>query len=398
MKKLLKIFLIIVFALFSFTLFDTVNAKSIANYREELAALKAEKAKSEANVEATRQKIKEVDAKINKTELEIQAAEKEMEALKEEIKQLEEEITRKEEQIKDLVVFLQVSNGESFYLKYLFGAENFTDLIYRIAVIEQLTSKNDDLVDEMNALIKENNLKVIELEAKEKELTALYESLQKTIASLGVNLSSYLEDNIDIDDQIKAMNDIINFYINEGCSETQDVSKCSTSVPYDYGFDKPLKTGKVTDEFGMRLHPTRHVWALHTGIDLGGNNEGTNIYAPAAGKVVAIYWRQSCGGNMLLINHIVNGSYYTTEYMHMLSINVKVGDIVSKGQVIGTVGGGWRTSSYETCSTGAHLHFMISKGHYLGSGANSYSSYWTFYSNLFNPRDIIWFPDFGVYW
>jgi murein DD-endopeptidase MepM/ murein hydrolase activator NlpD len=73
---------------------------------------------------------------------------------------------------------------------------------------------------------------------------------------------------------------------------------------------------------------------------------------------------------MLYINVNVGGVKYTTYYYHLLTVNVKVGDVVTQNTVIGTVGG-YSTSTthggYDSCTTGAHLHFGVAKGYYSGS-------------------------------
>src|SRR5574344_1451256 len=137
-----------------------VQAVSIADFRKDLAKIEEEKRLNEENSAATQAKIAEAKRKLENISTSIQTASSDIEQTEKEIKELEEKIDKKQQQIKDLVVFLQLSNGENFYLKYIFGAENFTDLIYRVSVIEQLTTKNDQLVDEMNDLITENNKKI----------------------------------------------------------------------------------------------------------------------------------------------------------------------------------------------------------------------------------------------
>ena len=77
---------------------------------------------------------------------------------------------------------------------------------------------------------------------------------------------------------------------------------------------------------------------------------------------------------------------------------LKEGEIVQKGDVIGTVGGGPKTSAWERCSTGAHLHFEMAAGHYYGTSDNSYSSYSTYTKKVFNPREMLYFPKYGVKW
>ena len=95
--------------------------------------------------------------------------------------------------------------------------------------------------------------------------------------------------------------------------------------------------------------------------------------------MTSIVRKSSCGGNMVYIQHTIKGVKYRTVYMHLHSINVKVGDIVTITSVIGTVGGG---ESYDNCSTGAHLHFGIMKG-------------WSGYT-YYNPRNYVKFPKLGV--
>ena len=71
--------------------------------------------------------------------------------------------------------------------------------------------------------------------------------------------------------------------------------------------------------------------------------------------------------------------------MHLQSIQVKLGDVVYKETVIGKSGGGSSTYAWERCSTGPHLHFGMSKGHY--------STYTKWVSNSFNPRKKVYFPN-----
>lgn len=104
----------------------------------------------------------------------------------------------------------------------------------------------------------------------------------------------------------------------------------------------PVQGGYLTSPFGWR-------WgAMHEGIDLGASR-GTPIYAADNGTVVYRGWRGNYG-NTILIDH--GSGKMVTLYAHMHSFSVEVGDQVTKGQTIGTVGStGW--------STGPHLHFEV---------------------------------------
>lgn len=389
MKKICLLFICLLFVFV-----PSVDAVTIKDYKDDLAELKEKKknaeeneAKTQAEIEAAKQKIDEISSDIIK-------ATKEKDDKEKEIEELNKKIEQKEQEIKDLVAFYQISNSENFYLKYIFGAESWADFIYRFSVIEQLTSKNDELVEEMDALILENETKVKELEEKKVKLEKLEDDVRSELSKLDDQRSTYAEEGADYDEQIKTLEKQIKTFQSYGCGDYMDLSVCMTTSPEDSSFIKPLKHGVVTDNFGPRVSPCAGCSSYHKGMDLAAS-EGTSIYAPAAGRVAAID-RYSCGGRTLYINHIVDGRYVTTVYMHLLSYEVRVGDIVQQGQKIAEVGGG--SKSPDNCTTGAHLHFETVEGHYYGTGKHSYSSYSTYLNSVFDPRKVIWFPAYGVWW
>ena len=179
--------------------------------------------------------------------------------------------------------------------------------------------------------------------------------------------------------------------------EEQDLDAC-VSVKGDTNFSKPLTRGTITSYFGYRTDPIKGTYSFHGAVDIGGNKEGTSVYSTANGMVGKIIRKASCGGNSVYIYHTINGKKYTSQYTHLLSINVSVGDQVTSNTVIGTVGGGAGTRSYDRCSTGAHLHFAIASGWYGGSGTGSYSSYSTYLTKVMDPKDILGLPKKGTYW
>ena len=109
----------------------------------------------------------------------------------------------------------------------------------------------------------------------------------------------------------------------------------------------PVINGKTTSEFGARIHPISNELTFHAGIDIAADLE-TPIYAAFDGKVaVADY--DKWNGNYMKIKH-ENG--LMTVYCHCESLNVKKGENIRAGEVIGYVGS---TGS----STGPHLHFEL---------------------------------------
>jgi murein DD-endopeptidase MepM/ murein hydrolase activator NlpD len=113
-------------------------------------------------------------------------------------------------------------------------------------------------------------------------------------------------------------------------------------VPYR----KPV-IGEVefTSGFGVRSDPFLGRPAMHTGLDFRAAT-GDPVRATANGKIVSSGWAGGYG-RMVEIDH---GNGLSTRYGHLSEINVKVGDTIRIGQVIGTVGSTGR-------STGPHLHY-----------------------------------------
>lgn len=108
--------------------------------------------------------------------------------------------------------------------------------------------------------------------------------------------------------------------------------------------------GRISSPFGSRIHPITKKRTGHGGIDIAAPN-GTPIYAAAAGKVGRKYVSKSYG-NVIYLYH---PDKTQTRYAHMSRFaNLKIGDEVKKGQLLGYVGSTGH-------STGNHLHFELRK-------------------------------------
>ena len=109
----------------------------------------------------------------------------------------------------------------------------------------------------------------------------------------------------------------------------------------------PVK-GHITSKFGPRVSPFTGKKALHAGLDIGAPR-GTQIYAPASGKVVVAAYDARMG-KFVRIDH---GFGIETTYGHLSKIHVKYGKKVKRGDPIGLVG------STGKFSTGPHLHYQV---------------------------------------
>ena len=111
----------------------------------------------------------------------------------------------------------------------------------------------------------------------------------------------------------------------------------------------PLAQLITASPFGFRVSPiTGGTGDFHRGQDYVAQC-GTSVMAAASGTVTFVGWHQYGGGNRVVVDH---GNGLETTYNHLSSASVKVGQTVSRGDVIalsGTTG----------ASTGCHLHFEV---------------------------------------
>ena len=136
-----------------------------------------------------------------------------------------------------------------------------------------------------------------------------------------------------------------------GLIETYDLTKYDKEVAGPQlskeGYIVPVKNYTISSPFGTRGGE------FHRGIDLAAP-QGEPIYASKAGTVIKAEFHPSWG-NVVAIEH-EDGT--TALYAHQQEYQVKVGDKVKQGQIIGYVGS---TGN----STGSHLHFELCLDHSL---------------------------------
>ncbi|MBV8619078.1 MAG: M23 family metallopeptidase [Curvibacter sp.] len=107
----------------------------------------------------------------------------------------------------------------------------------------------------------------------------------------------------------------------------------------------PVAFSRVSSGFSMRFHPILKLWRAHLGTDYAAPM-GTPVRTVGDG-VVDFAGVQNGYGNVIMVKHRNN---QMTVYGHLSKINVRSGQAVSQGDIIGNVGAtGW--------ATGPHLHF-----------------------------------------
>ncbi|MEN6310407.1 MAG: M23 family metallopeptidase [Acidobacteriota bacterium] len=116
--------------------------------------------------------------------------------------------------------------------------------------------------------------------------------------------------------------------------------------------------GWVSSGFGLRVDPFTGREQMHWGLDIS-TNTGNPIMAPADGIVLQVVTDKYLGKHVILSH----GNGITTTFGHMSNFNVRSGQQVKRGDVIGFVG---QTGK----AVGPHVHYEV---HRDGKPVNPYN-------------------------
>ena len=118
---------------------------------------------------------------------------------------------------------------------------------------------------------------------------------------------------------------------------------------YEGNFIAPVDA-EINTEYGAMRYVNGVRSSIHSGLDFKAKR-GTPVMASNNGKVV-LAMELNASGKTVILDHGLN---LYTSYCHLDTIDVEVGDVVKKGDILGTVG----STGY---STGPHLHWTFSIG------------------------------------
>jgi murein DD-endopeptidase MepM/ murein hydrolase activator NlpD len=215
----------------------------------------------------------------------------------------------------------------------------------------KLTSTMRALQSDLDVALRSANTAVEQAQHYRAEIATELEALQTRLADqqrLRGELERRIADWRRKQDQLAKDSANLSDFILKEQAKILGVTSGAPSAASVQGFIMPLK-GKVTisSGFGMRKHPVYGDVRMHTGVDLDGR-QGDPIVAAKEGKVIlaGVYGGY---GNCIIIS---NGPQVATLYGHLSSIDVAVGNTITKGEFIGRVG-------MTGVATGPHLHFEV---------------------------------------
>jgi murein DD-endopeptidase MepM/ murein hydrolase activator NlpD len=243
----------------------------------------------------------------------------------------------------DLITILIDSNGLSEFFKQM---DRFMCMIEYDGKlmdeysngIKKLSQSKDELISSKAAL----EANKYELELRRKEFADILAEAEKTVSDAEKDIKTAESTIAKIEAEEKKYNE-------EREKKLAELQKASNQA-YVGGvlmWPLPQKYTTVSCGFGPRIHPVTGKAQFHLGIDIPAPY-GTEIYAVNDGTVVEVSYNYA-DGYYVTISH---GGGIASFYSHLSKYLVKVGDKVTRGQVIAYVG----TSGYVT---GAHLNLNI---------------------------------------
>lgn len=298
-----------------------------------------------------------VKTKLDKLNEEINTLNKENKNIEEEILEVEKVLEENYEIIRSIIK-IQYEQKVGGYLSILLEAKDFGNFLRRLEVVSNLIKNNDETIREIKEL-------QVELESKKETLTKQMDEINKNkiiveeekdrLDKLNKENKAKVKKLIKLQGELSSQIKLTEKEISELESRGQEINNeiVSSSGGGSYNGSKMawpvIGYTTLSSKFGYRIHPISGEKKLHTGIDIPAP-AGTPVVAANSGTVIISRYDNSYG-NMVAIDH---GGGIVSFYAHNTERLVKVGDKVSKGQKISTVG----TTGY---STGNHLHFEVKK-------------------------------------
>lgn len=363
----------------------SVMADSIDDQKRELSSMQDSYSKAVANTQELKNKIASKTAQIKNKQDEKNVLDEEITVLTEQVMKAEalieeyslyiEETEKKKEELQKKydeqdemlgnMLRMSYKYGDESYIDIILGADSITDFLQRLdflayhmkyssTLLAEIKETSDNLseisenltgaLEAMTSVKEETETAKAELEEKLARVDVLIVELQRDTTNYKNELAQKEADRKALEADIKALSAKI---------AAQEAKNGTGSKPaYSGGkLGWPLlgiPASRKTSSYGYRTDPiTGQKGAFHNGMDVGAPY-GTKILAAESGTVVRSSWYSSYG-NCVIIDH---GNGLMTLYAHCSGYNVKVGDIVSRGDVIAFVGSTGR-------STGNHLHFTV---------------------------------------
>lgn len=351
------------------------QAQQQVNTREnEISSIQRERKDIEEDVKRLDHEMADTRNEIKSRQTEIQDTRKHIEELQAELVIIEARINERDQLLKERARSMYQNGGSVSYLEVILGAKSFGDFLDRVSALSMIAQQDqnilqahlDDqkLVEETKTLVEEELAK---LEVQLATLEGLMAQLDKQKKEKDNVLQELLIQEQDLHAELGELEDVANVLAQQERAmkaeleawKERERQRQISGEPAPSGNGKLLRpaAGRISSQFGNRVHPVYGTTKLHRGLDIA-NSTGTPIVAAEGGTVITARY-MSGYGNTVMISHNVNGQVMTTLYAHLSSIQVSNGQRVGRGDQIGLMGA-------TGTVTGTHLHFEVHLGPWSG--------------------------------
>lgn len=339
----------------------------IEEAKEEKKELETQKSETMKTVESLRNKIITAEDEVDDLQTRVDDLQAQITQKEKDIKSKEDEYNKQMELLDERMLKMY-STPKTGYLETFLNASSMTDFLAKYYAASELVSYDKKLMKETkeqkeqieNEKIEiENNKKELdsslsEKEKKSKELKSLKKDKETQVANLAdeekkkeKEIEAFEEDKRQIQAQLKKIAE------EEAKRNRNNTSNNITTKPSASGYIFPVR-GLSKANINNKDYPS---YAGHTGVDVNIGVTGKDVVAVKAGTVVISTAKINSEGKYFSYGEYIvisHGDGTMTLYGHMLanSRRVSVGDKVSQGQTIGTVGSTGNSS-------GTHLHFEV---------------------------------------
>ncbi len=243
--------------------------------------------------------------------------------------------------------------GTVSYWSVLFKATGFADLLSRIDFINEVMDYNQRVMTDLRALRDQLADSRRELEAQKEAMDEKQEELEADIAEAQRVINEYiatekgLQEMHDAEEaEAERITEELKKYYEQNNNAGGGVNDSSTQAVLD-GLIWPSNARYITSPFGDRNTGIAGASTDHKGVDIGAPYY-SDIFAAQSGTVIQAGWN---GGYGYCVT-IAHPQGVATLYAHMNDYYVRVGQSVSRGQVIGECGS-------TGISSGPHIHYEV---------------------------------------
>jgi len=347
-------------------LFAPILSRTAVNYNEELKKIKAE-------IEAERKKLEAREAEQGKILAQMDLLEKKIRFYNEKLRGLEKKRAELLKNIRVLEIEIEklkseleerrkllsgrlsarYKMGEVGTLQILFSSESVSSLVLLDEYLGRIYAQDQELIrayqDDLKKLEEKKNIledKKVKLEANiggeqwaKAEIEKEKEKKKGILGGIQKEAEKHLAVIAELDSAAQQLE--------QKLISLEEKSKAESEFALFQGKLCLPVSGRIEEHFGEKIDPNFKTRTFQKGIDLRAK-KGERVRTIYAGQVVYADWFRGYG-NLVIIDH---GSSYYSLYGHLDRIDKATGEMVKRGEAIGTVG---ETGSLK----GAYLYFEL---------------------------------------